>query len=474
MRGPPLQHRIVIPFVLVAVIATAAASAITLSVAAGALQSRLEAQLVSATGVVSRGEMALNRAILQNVHEVTGAHVLTFGPGGTLVTTTVDASRQELIEAARRVVSSRPPAEGSAPMAIWMDCGAPCLLVQSRVQARPDYVVALVAETADVAAATRTVARAILLAAVLSILVMVVVSQAVVRRVTAPLHRLVQFARDLSPGDSTRRAPVGDDEVGALAEAFNGMLDRLQQSQDALVSSEKLALAGVFAARVAHDIRNPLSSIKMQAQLLRGRLRDADEEATLLAVLRDVDQVESVIRDLLELARPGDLRLESASLNDVVHDALRQMAPQFAHRKIAVDVRLDERVPAVSLDRSRFKQALLNVLANASEAMPTGGAVSVASHLAGGSEVVLEICDNGVGVAADVVDRVFDPFFSTKPDGVGLGLVNVKTVIEGHGGRIRLARREPSGTCVSIALPAPVEAARGGSAAAPSRQHADG
>jgi signal transduction histidine kinase len=283
---------------------------------------------------------------------------------------------------------------------------------------------------------------------------MVLISQAVVRRVTAPLDRLVRFVRELSPSDRKRRASVGENEVGALARAFNDMLERLEQAQDALVQSEKLALAGLIAARVAHDIRNPLSSIKMQTQLLRARPDlDADAVASLGEVLHDIEQVESVIRNLLELARPGELRLDQTSVNTVVQDALRQLAPQFRHRKISVHEQLDTDLPQVRLDRGRFKQALLNVLVNASEAMPTGGEVSVSSRLSAPAEIVVEICDDGMGVDQETLERVFDPFVSTKRDGVGLGLVNAKAVVEAHGGRIRLSPRSPKGTCASIWIP---------------------
>jgi signal transduction histidine kinase len=231
------------------------------------------------------------------------------------------------------------------------------------------------------------------------------------------------------------------------------MLERLERSQEALVRSEKLGLAGLFAARVAHDIRNPLSSIKMQTQLLRAKASDREDTATFNAVLRDINQVESVIRDLLELARPGEFMLEPASLNAVVRDGLQQLAPQFTHRRITVDSDLDDRVPPVRLDAGRFKQALLNVLVNASEAMPTGGRIAVASRATPDGGAELEICDDGVGVDPALIDKVFDPFVSSKRDGVGLGLVNAKAVVDGHGGAIRLTPRAPRGVRVTISLP---------------------
>jgi signal transduction histidine kinase len=461
VRALRLQHRIVIPFVVVAVIATAAATIVTLRVSSDALRSRLEAQLVSAIGVVSRGDLALNRVVLQNVHDITGAHVLTFWPGQQLAVSTLEPQGSQVVATVARLLATAPDdADRGAAVATWTDCGGPCLVVRTTLPTRPGYRVVLVAETSDLSSANRAVARAVLLAAALSVLVMVLVSQAVVRRVTAPLERLVAFVRSLSPEDTSRRAPVGDDEVGTLADAFNGMLDRLRQSQSALVRSEKLALAGMFAARVAHDIRNPLSSIKMQTQLLRSRVDDQDDRATIGAVLHDIEQVESVIRDLLELARPGDLRLETESLNAVVRDAVNQLAPQFAHRRIVVDLRLGNEVPPLPLDRNRLKQALLNVMVNASEAMPTGGSITIATRVNPEGLAEVEVSDDGVGLNPDVGERVFEPFVSTKPDGVGLGLVNVRSVVEGHGGRIRLVPRQPKGTTALVTFPLASRATR--------------
>jgi signal transduction histidine kinase len=453
LAGLRLQHRIVIPFAIVALVATAAAALVSLSVTSSALQSRLESRLVSAAAVISRGDFAVNPIILQNLQEVLDAHVVTFDGEGRVVVST-DGSPEFLAAATRAFTAAAPLANGPAAI-VPVECAMPCVVAVKRVEGRPGFVVALVAETSELAAGSRAMARTILLTAALSGIVMVLVSQVVVRRVTAPLDRLVSFVRQMSPDDRKRRAEVGHNEVGALALAFNDMLERLERSQDALVRSEKLALAGLIAARVAHDIRNPLSSIKMQTQLLRDRLGgDPDDEAAVTAVLHDIEQVESVIRDLLELARPGELRLERGALNAVIHDALRQLGAQFRHRKISVDLHLTETLPPILVDHSRFKQVLLNVLVNASDAMPTGGLVTLSSRMAGSSELLVEICDDGIGMDAATLARVFDPFVSTKRDGVGLGLVNAKAVVEAHGGRISLASRTPTGTCASIWLPA--------------------
>jgi signal transduction histidine kinase len=455
LRALRLQHRIVIPFVLIALATTAAAAWVALSASSDALRTRVQAQLLSAAAVAARSDFALNPTIVSSLQQVLGAEIVTIGPGGEILASSLQPERSALAAAVVRGVAAAGVAGANGPTVVAVDCGAPCLVVYQPLEKRPGTGVALVADTSELASTTQSVARTILLASFFGVIVMVLVSQAVVRRVTSPLDRLVRFARELAPEQSLARAEVGRNEVGELAEAFNGMLDRLERSQGALVRSEKLGLAGLFAARVAHDIRNPLSSIKMQTQLLRGRPgADAEEAATLDAVLHDINQVESVIRDLLELARPGEFRRVPASVNAVVRDALQQLAPQFTHRRIAVDVQLADKLPSLALDAARFKQGLLNVLVNASEALPIGGRIGVTTRLAPDGSVELEICDDGIGVDPKMIERVFDPFVSSKQDGVGLGLVNAKAVVQGHGGVIRMALRQPRGVCVTISLPA--------------------
>jgi signal transduction histidine kinase len=280
----------------------------------------------------------------------------------------------------------------------------------------------------------------------------------VTRRVTAPLDRLVTFTRTVSESPETvARAATGIDEIGRLGTAFNEMLDRLQHSREALVRSEKIGLAGLLAARVAHDVRNPLSSMKMEAQLLQRRATGSEEQASLAAILHNITTVEAVVLDLLEVARPDQLRLERADPNEVISGILGHLAPQLAHRRITLITALHPRPLHLSLDAQRLGQALLNVIVNACDAMTAGGSLEIATTEANG-RFTIEIRDDGTGVDPVVAERVFDPFVSTKRDGVGLGLVNARSVVESHGGTIRLEPNSPRGTIARIMLPIPASA----------------
>lgn len=459
-RGLRLHHRIVIPFALIALLATSLTAYVALTVASRALQTRVEMQILNAATLISQSEFALNPAILRSVKAIAGADVLTFDDSGKVLASTLDPAKSRAVVAAigqggRGGAFARADA---APVLRQIDCGEPCAVAYRQVPSRPGTTVAIVATRTELLAATRAVTRAILIAAFLSLVGMIIVSQAVARRVTAPLDALVNFTKGVDAGDTALRAPAGDDEIGGLGQAFNDMLDRLDRSQDAQVRSEKLALAGLFAARVAHDIRNPLAAIKMQTQLLRARLGSGSDRqgvAMLDSVHRDIIQVESVVRDLLELARPGELKREMVRLVDVVDDTLEHVAPHLTYRKIHIQKSFGPSLPPISLDAARFKQALLNVISNAAEAMPEGGTLTVAAALSNaGSEVRLDVCDDGTGIDTAILPRVFDPFVSSKRDGMGLGLVNTKSVVDNHGGRIEIAPLSSRGTRVSIWLPA--------------------
>jgi len=411
-----LHHRIAIPFALLALLATSVAALVVVSAISRTLQTRVETQVLNTSAVVGQSDFALNAAILRSAKAITGADIVTFTTDGNIVATTVERgpAAQALFAAVTGPDAIRTGMAGGTSTGIVrrMDCGKPCLVVYRRLTTRPDTLVAVVADTSEMAAATRQLVVTVLLGAAFSLLIMVVLGQLITRRVTAPID-------------------------------------------EALVRSEKLALAGLMAARVAHDIRNPLSSIKMQTQLVGARLRgDAETQAQVGAVLRDIQQVETVVKDLIELARPGQLRPRAMPLNDVVRDVLMQLAPQLTYRKIVVEADLAETLPMVNIDPDRFRQVLINIVGNAADAMTTGGTLRVSTRRdAGGSTVILNVCDDGVGIDPAIRDRVFDPFVSTKRDGVGLGLVNAKAVIESHGGTITLFDAEPKGTCARITMP---------------------
>lgn len=449
-----LHHRIVLPFAAVAIVATVGAAWVAFNVTSTALAAHIRQDVVSATSVVSRNGVALNPAILTAVKQVAGADVVTFGPDGVLATTLTGAGEQALIQ---RVIAgaSGLRIRNEAPTVVELPGDPSIYAAYLTVDGQPGAIVALMHENTEVERVNRLLMRTIVGAAAVSLLFMILVSEFVARRVTAPISRLAIFAQAVSTSQAPGRAESGNDEVGRLGAAFNEMLERLDQAQSAVVRSEKLSLAGLFAARVAHDVRNPLSSIKMQTQLLRASVAEGSEAREMAdAMLHDIAQVEFVVKGLLDVAKPGQLQRVACDLNGLLSGILRQVGPQCRHRHIQVRASLGEDIPVMQLDPDRLTQALLNIVVNATEALREGGTLDVSSRLSpDGRAVIVEVDDDGVGLDAQAASRAFDPFVTTKPGGVGLGLVNARAAVEGHGGSISLAPRQPSGTRVTVIFP---------------------
>lgn len=426
--------------------ATAVATFYAVSSARRWVDERRREDAIKTAQLLRRMEYATNPALLRVAAALTNVDVLTVRTDGTVIASTfTDAVPPDV----RALIQSPALAESSS-------CGDSCFVEYALVAGVPDTYVAVIAGRGAADPLTASAINSIWLAGFVGVVVLVATSQVLARMVTARVQRLVEFTKDASSQTALRTAE-GSDEIGQLGGAFNAMLDRLADQTRALMRSEKLAVAGMMAARVAHDVRNPLSSIKMQTQLLLAQARPgADETVVLGAVLRDVNQIDSVVRDLLETARPEEPDLEWARLDELVSASVEPFRAQLTHRRIGLSTTIDSDAPAIRIDRSRMRRAVTNVVANAADATRAGGAISVRTRLEGDDQII-EVADDGVGIDPALVDRVFDPFVSTKPDGVGLGLVNARAIVESHGGRITLEPRKPHGTLVTIRLPGRVD-----------------
>jgi two-component system sensor histidine kinase HydH len=190
----------------------------------------------------------------------------------------------------------------------------------------------------------------------------------------------------------------------------------------------------------------------MIVQLLKRRSQEHEaRQESLQAVLDEINRLEIVINGLLDFARPTELALRSANIADIASDVLKLMEADLRHRKIELVKRMDELLPEVMLDADRMKQVFMNVILNSMQAMSEGGKLTVSSSYDQENHTVqVEISDTGIGMSQDVLTHAFEPFFSTRSGGTGLGLANVKKIIEQHGGVIQIESTEGQGTSVFL------------------------
>jgi two-component system sensor histidine kinase HydH len=222
--------------------------------------------------------------------------------------------------------------------------------------------------------------------------------------------------------------------------------------------SEKLAAIGELAAGVAHEIRNPLSSIKGFAQFLRHSLKDRPEEREYADVMvREVDRINRVVTDLLTYARPLSIDRAPVNLPELVHHSLRLVRADSQCQNVAITSFLSDDLEGIWLDANQITQALLNLLLNSLQAVSVGGKIEVgAAKEDSGRRVHLWVEDNGAGIPPEAQGKIFDPFFTTRDKGTGLGLAIVHKIVENHQGEIRIhspVTGKGTGTIISLFFP---------------------
>lgn len=251
-------------------------------------------------------------------------------------------------------------------------------------------------------------------------------------------------------------APLLDEagrEMGAVLLIRD--LREIRALQEKVDRSERLASLGRLAAGMAHEIRNPLSSIRGFAQFFLKRFSDKDEEREYAAIMvKEVDRLNRVITDLLDFARPKEPHRESQELAPIADHALSILASDLAARKVAVVRLFTADLPPLPVDRDQILRLFINLFLNAAESMEAGGELTIGLDRRTSPEgIEITVSDTGTGIAPEDRDRIFEPFFSRKRKGTGLGLAIVHQIVEAHQGTITLESRPEPGTTFRIRLP---------------------
>jgi len=272
-------------------------------------------------------------------------------------------------------------------------------------------------------------------------------------RMTRSLRALVSGADAVSAGDLSHRINyAGEDETGRVAEAFNDMTASLQRILRERASRESLAAVGEFAASLAHEVRNPLTAVKIDLQSLEERLgEDPSLTTPLRRALEEIDRLDATVGDALSMVRQGDEH-RVLDLRQPIEAAAHAAAPAFARVDATLDVdRGDSELPVFG-NAAGLEQLFLNLLLNAAEALPQGGRARIEAGTDGDS-VCVRIEDDGPGIPESVQDRIFEPLFSTKEAGTGLGLTISRRIVEAHRGELSVRDAKGGGTCVEVRLP---------------------
>ncbi len=286
-----------------------------------------------------------------------------------------------------------------------------------------------------------------------------------------PIRHLAMAARDIASGKIDTRVDVAPstpgvpDELTELAEAFNSMADsiverdvKLQENARKMTESKKLATLGQLAAGIAHEINNPLGGIVMYSHMLREELVRPENRENVEKIGREADRCKKIVKGLLDFARQTKPERTESNINHVLKEVIALVVHQAMFRNIEIDNDHNPSIPLVDIDVTQMEEVFMNIILNAAQAMDGRGKIATVTSIApGGSYIEIVISDTGPGIPQEHIDKIFEPFYTTKEigRGTGLGLSIAYGIVERHHGSIRVESEEGKGTTFFILIPIP-------------------
>jgi signal transduction histidine kinase len=445
--------RIIVPFALLFSIATVTFWLLSSYLIGRYLQDDLRQQMVRVARVISQSSYVLNPLILLQMKEVINAEIILFDGQGRILNSTIGGGADDTV--AREITGKGfSPANAGEPIIEFQGVRYKAITQSLTIPGRGQALLCLWQPAGE---SDRLRTRIVVTTgwlALAGMLAMTLLGYLIVRTITLPVEELVGVTGRIAENDFSQRAVVrSNDEIGMLAHSFNRMMDQLQSYEKRLVESEKMATAGRMAAGLAHEIRNPLTSIKMFVQVLHGRLHgQQDNQKMAASLLQEIERLERIIEQIVERARPGELNRRPGNINEQLAELLALAAPSLQAGNIRLDSRLSPALPELHYDPEKMKQVFWNLLINSREAMPKGGRIEISSApVENGVEITF--ADTGMGIQDGNIDICFTSFYSTKPEGLGLGLSTSRKIVEKHGGGLFLANRAEGGAIATIHLP---------------------
>jgi signal transduction histidine kinase len=280
------------------------------------------------------------------------------------------------------------------------------------------------------------------------------------RTVTRPMTELVQAAARIGKGDLTVRLDeISQDEIGLLKIAFNRMVDGIVKLEETESRMEKSEMASQLAARMAHEIKNPLNSIGLIVDLMGDRYAPRNEADRMqIKKLSDdlkgeLARLNQIVEGFIGFARPMEVSLKSTDLGELLKETIEFIKPEAQVQNVHLHLSIDRDLPKILADYGQLRHALMNLLINAIQAMPGGGDILVRGYK-GPAGIQIAVKDSGCGIPRENLSKLFDPYFTTKIRGFGLGLSIVERIVQEHGGSITVDSDIGKGATFTIGLPA--------------------
>jgi len=452
-----LKYKILAPLLFGFLGAILVTGTVSVRTATRAVESSFRREMLTARGFLTRMGTPLSPEALGRMRDLFRTDLAVMEGRRTLHSTTLAADEAKSLE---RLLGTEAfesgPGEGEEPARLSLG-KRNFRYLSGALEGPPGpgnmpYHLFILLDEARIDEAKRRTVTPIVWAAGIGVLIILAAGGLAARSFLRRLRTLSEAATGIASGRDPGRVPVeGRDELGRYADAFNRMVDALAESRDRVVHAERMAALGKLASAVAHEIRNPLASIRMTAEVLRPDLAGDDAHEALGLLLNELKRLELFLDEILTLSGKTVIEKDDADVGELVQETMALLQGNLTHLGIHAKSTLAPGLAHV-LDAGRVKQVLVNLLLNGAQAAGPGGLVRVSGEKSGDGSLRIEVRDSGPGVDAKIEGRLFEPFFTTRKGGTGLGLAVCRRIAEAHGGRIA-HRREGEWTVFGLELP---------------------
>jgi len=450
-----IYRRLFIPYVIVLLLSLGGAWLATTQFFSETLEKRLQLQLIHSTELLANGTFPYTDTLVSKLSRLIRADIALLDNNMQITITTVKANKQQFQQQFHIILKQMN--HSNKHLHKFKLAQQHYLLFWKKVTIKRDprvsYIIAF-ANLSDIHKSSQRAAKWLALAALSVLIILAWMGHFISRSITLPIRELADMANKIALGNRTARVKIHrNDEIGELAVTLNAMAEKLLHYDNKIAKQSRMAALGQMTARIAHEIRNPLTAIKMQLQLLK-ETTEKKNQALLSSLLDETRRLELIVLSTLQHKKQAKPVFTQVNINYLIQDLVQLLTPQFEHQGIQFNTSYSASLPEIKVDRDMITQILLNLLLNAKDELSDGGIIRLSTGSSeDNTEIFFIVEDSGSGIAEQDWPTLFSDPANIKPDGFGLGLNLSHELVKLHQGQISISQSSLNGACFTISLP---------------------
>lgn len=454
-----LQQRLFLPYALILIITSGTIWWGTLWMFSNVLERRLETQLQHASIVLTDFGLPFTKNLIDQIHRLQRADIVLITQDNTVGISSLDLDSHQVADTVlQQYLKWHSKKSKINESIIFQNADQSYKLVFRLIPPKRDNrytAVAIFSSLSDIELAKQQATLWVGSLIIFSLLFLAWMGHRTTMSITHPIHRLTNMAKRIAAGERKMQVNVRkndkNDEIGILSDSLNKMSRELSIFEQQLADKGRLEALGQMTAQVAHEIRNPLTAIKLQLQLLNETV-EGEPQTTTQLLLDEIQRLEFILSGLLEWGSSIRLNKSKVDFNQLITETIHILNAQIKHRNINLQTSLAADLPTPIVDGNRIKQVVFNLLINACDALPNGGVIQLKTSYKNG-QIIIIVEDSGSGITDEIKPFLFTKLSTTKTNGFGLGLPLSKNLIDLHNGHIKVESSHLGGARFTVNLP---------------------